>query len=48
MAIKIGIVLGSTREGRVSESVGNWVLEKTNDFKETKKARIKVIMFKKI
>ena len=34
MAIKIGIVLGSTREGRVSESVGNWVLEKTNDFKE--------------
>ena len=34
MAIKIGIVLGSTREGRVSESVGNWVLEKTNAFKE--------------
>ena len=34
MNLRIGIVLGSTREGRVSESVGNWVLEKTNAFKE--------------
>ena len=25
--IKVGIILGSTREGRVSEQVGNWVLE---------------------
>lgn len=25
--IKVGIILGSTREGRVSPQVGNWVLE---------------------
>lgn len=27
MNLKIGIVLGSTREGRASEAVGKWVLE---------------------
>ena len=31
MSLKIGIVLGSTREGRASEPVGNWVLEHTKD-----------------
>jgi NAD(P)H-dependent FMN reductase len=30
--MKIGIILGSTREGRVSESVGNWVLDMANQF----------------
>lgn len=29
--MKIGIILGSTREGRVSEEVGNWVLGKTSN-----------------
>ncbi|MGD9910268.1 MAG: NADPH-dependent FMN reductase [Candidatus Izemoplasmatales bacterium] len=28
--MKIGIILGSTREGRVSEQVGAWVLEQAN------------------
>ncbi|MCD4827097.1 MAG: NAD(P)H-dependent oxidoreductase [Acholeplasmataceae bacterium] len=28
MSLKIGIILGSTREGRVSSSVGDWVLNK--------------------
>lgn len=32
--MKIGIVLGSTRAGRVSEDVGNWVLSKTQEFKD--------------
>jgi len=27
MNLKVGIILGSTREGRVSEAVGNWVLK---------------------
>ncbi len=31
MRNKIGIILGSTREGRVSESVGQWVLEQSKD-----------------
>lgn len=34
MTNKIGIILGSTREGRVSESVGKWVLEQTKDIKD--------------
>lgn len=29
--IKVGIILGSTREGRKSKDVGNWVLELTKD-----------------
>ncbi|PKK97464.1 MAG: NADPH-dependent oxidoreductase [Tenericutes bacterium HGW-Tenericutes-3] len=31
MNAKIGIILGSTREGRVSESVGNWVLDQAKN-----------------
>jgi len=31
MSLRIGIILGSTRDGRVSESVGNWVLENTDN-----------------
>ena len=34
MNLKIGIVLGSTREGRASESVGAWVLDKAKQFKD--------------
>lgn len=34
MSLKIGIVLGSTREGRASEKVGEWVLSKTKEFKD--------------
>jgi len=34
MALKIGIILGSTRNGRVSESVGNWVLKKAQEYKD--------------
>jgi NAD(P)H-dependent FMN reductase len=30
--LKIGVILGSTRDGRVSPQVGNWVLENTKDF----------------
>jgi len=33
MDLRIGIVLGSTREGRVSEDVGKWVLEHTKAVK---------------
>jgi len=29
MSLKIGIILGSTREGRASENVGKWVLDHT-------------------
>lgn len=29
--LKIGIILGSTREGRLSPAVGNWVLEIANE-----------------
>ena len=32
--LKVGIVLGSTREGRASEDVGTWVLNKTETFKD--------------
>ncbi|HHX80246.1 MAG TPA: NAD(P)H-dependent oxidoreductase [Acholeplasmataceae bacterium] len=32
--LKIGIILGSTREGRLSPSVGNWVLEIANERKD--------------
>lgn len=32
MKLKVGIILGSTREGRASESVGEWVLDKSKDF----------------
>ena len=32
--LKIGIILGSTREGRVSPQVGNWVLELANKRKD--------------
>jgi len=34
MSLKIGIVLGSTREGRASESVGKWVLDHTQNNEE--------------
>ena len=34
MKLKIGIVLGSTRNGRSSEDVGNWVLSKAKEFKD--------------
>lgn len=34
MSLKIGIVLGSTREGRASESVGEWVLDHTQKNEE--------------
>jgi len=34
MQLKIGIVLGSTRNGRASEDVGNWVLSKAKEFKD--------------
>lgn len=34
MNSKIGIILGSTREGRASESVGKWVLEQTKNVKD--------------
>ena len=30
-ALKVGIILGSTRQGRKSEEVGNWVYELTKD-----------------
>jgi len=33
MAMKIGIILGSTRNGRASESVGQWVFSKTKEYK---------------
>lgn len=29
--LKVGIILGSTREGRVSPQVGKWLLEKANE-----------------
>ena len=32
---KIGIILGSTREGRASEAVGNWVLKHSKEFRDT-------------
>lgn len=32
--LKVGIVLGSTREGRASEDVGKWVLDKTKTVKD--------------
>lgn len=32
--MRIGIILGSTRQGRVSEEVGNWVLEQAKEFGE--------------
>ena len=31
MSLKIGIILGSTREGRVSPDVGQWVYEQAKD-----------------
>jgi len=34
MSLKIGVVLGSTREGRASESVGKWVLDHTQNNEE--------------
>ena len=34
MSFKIGIVLGSTREGRASESVGKWVMDHTKNTEE--------------
>ena len=34
MKSKIGIILGSTRSGRASEDVGNWVLSKSEEFKD--------------
>lgn len=30
--MKLGIILGSTREGRVSDAVGNWVLEQAKEY----------------
>ena len=32
--LKIGIILGSTREGRMSPQVGNWVYEQVKDHSE--------------
>ena len=41
--LKIGIILGSTREGRVSPQVGQWVLDKS---KEVENADFEIVDIK--